>query len=112
MYLDIGIVSMPLIRQQDYRNIMADLKTNKIPTDVMILDMDWHWNGNDYSQSAGRGGMDRLVVEYKLDYQTLPKVCWQRCTNRTFKTALNLHPADGINEVESPCVFLADASPN
>ena len=37
-----GIVSMLLIRQMIIAT--GDLKANKIPTDVMILDMDWHWN--------------------------------------------------------------------
>ncbi len=31
----------------DYREIMNDLSSNNIPTDVMILDMDWHWNGSE-----------------------------------------------------------------
>lgn len=34
---------------------MAELANNDIPCDVMILDMDWHWNG-DQSDSNGRGG--------------------------------------------------------
>ena len=40
----------------DYREIMNDLSSNNIPTDVMILDMDWHWNGSEGSMSGGRGG--------------------------------------------------------
>lgn len=40
----------------DYRQIMADLESNGIPADVMILDMDWHWNGDANSGSAGIGG--------------------------------------------------------
>ena len=39
----------------DYRRIMSEIKDNKIPADVMILDMDWHWNvGN--GQSGDKGG--------------------------------------------------------
>ena len=34
---------------------MSDLEKNDIPCDVMILDMDWHWNG-DKTESGGRGG--------------------------------------------------------
>lgn len=88
---------------QDYRNIMADLKTNKIPTDVMILDMDWHWNGNDYSQSAGRGGWTGW--SWNTNLLPDPKGLLAEMHSKNFKTALNLHPADGINEVESPEYF-------
>ena len=42
------------MRTEEFNHIIlpmrSDLKANKIPTDVMILDMDWHWNGNAYSQ--------------------------------------------------------------
>ena len=29
----------------DFRNIIKSLKDNDVNADVMILDMDWHWNG-------------------------------------------------------------------
>ena len=74
--------------EQDYRNIMADLKTNKIPTDVMILDMDWHWNGNDYSQSAGRGGWTGW--SWNTNLLPDPKGLLADMHSQNFKTALNL----------------------
>lgn len=87
----------------DYRNIMADLKTNNIPTDVMILDMDWHWNGNAGSMSEGRGGWTGWSWNTKLipDAKGLLK----EMHDKHFKTALNLHPADGVNKTESPEYF-------
>lgn len=87
----------------DYRNIMKDLKDNKIPTDVMILDMDWHWNGNGYSQSGGRGGWTGW--SWNTNLIPNPVQLLSEMHNQHFKTALNLHPADGINEVESPSYF-------
>lgn len=89
----------------DYRNIMKDLKTNKIPTDVMILDMDWHWNGNAYSGSEGRGGW----TGWSWNTNLIPNATQllSEMHEQNFKTALNLHPADGINEVESPSYFAA-----
>ena len=89
----------------DYRNIMKDLKTNKIPTDVMILDMDWHWNGNAYSGSEGRGGWTGW--SWNTNLIPNPTQLLSEMHEQNFKTALNLHPADGINEVESPSYFAA-----
>ncbi len=41
----------------DYRNIIKNLKDNDINTDAIILDMDWHWNGDpNPKMSNGRGG--------------------------------------------------------
>ena len=89
----------------DYRNIMSDLKANKIPTDVMILDMDWHWNGNAYSQSEGRGGWTGW--SWNTNLIPNPKGLLSEMRSQNFKTALNLHPADGINQIESPTYFAA-----
>ena len=87
----------------DYRNIMADLKANSIPTDVMILDMDWHWNGNASSQSEGRGGW----TGWSWNTNLIPdaKGLLKQMHDNNFKTALNLHPADGVNKTESPGYF-------
>ena len=89
----------------DYRNIMSDLKTNKIPTDVMVIDMDWHWNGNAYSQSEGRGGWTGW--SWNTNLIPNPKGLLSEMHSQNFKTALNLHPADGINQIESPTYFAA-----
>ncbi|MDY3897335.1 MAG: glycoside hydrolase family 31 protein, partial [Prevotella sp.] len=87
----------------DYRQIISDLKNNNIPTDVMILDMDWHWNGNASSMSEGRGGW----TGWSWNTNLIPdaKGLLQEMHANNFKTALNLHPADGINKTESPYYF-------
>ena len=87
----------------DYRQIMSDLKTNNIPTDVMVLDMDWHWTGNASSMSEGRGGW----TGWSWNTNLIPdaKGLLQEMHANNFKTALNLHPADGINKTESPYYF-------
>ena len=87
----------------DYRQIMSDLKSNNIPTDVMILDMDWHWNGNASSMSAGRGGWTGWSWNTNLIPDPVGLLSDMHAAN--FKTALNLHPADGINKTESPTYF-------
>lgn len=86
----------------DYRNIMADLAKNDIPCDVMILDMDWHWNG-DQNDSNGRGGWTGWSWNTKLIPD--PKGLLSDIHSKNFKIGLNLHPADGITQSESPEYF-------
>ncbi|WP_347294056.1 TIM-barrel domain-containing protein [uncultured Duncaniella sp.] len=86
----------------DYRNIMAELANNDIPCDVMILDMDWHWNG-DQSDSNGRGGWTGWSWNTKLIPD--PKGLLNDIHSKNFKIGLNLHPADGITKSESPEYF-------
>ncbi len=86
----------------DYRNIMADLANNDIPCDVMILDMDWHWNG-DKNDSNGRGGWTGWSWNTKLIPD--PKGLLNDIHSKNFKIGLNLHPADGISQSESPEYF-------
>lgn len=89
----------------DYRSIMNDLASNDIPADVMILDMDWHWNGDGGSQSAGIGGWTGWSWNTNLIPE--PEKLLGEIHDRNFRVALNLHPADGINSVESPGYFSA-----
>ncbi len=89
----------------DYRQIMTDLADNGIPADVMILDMDWHWNGDPASGSAGIGGWTGWSWNTNLIPE--PKKLLKEIHDRNFKIALNLHPADGINSVESPGYYNA-----
>ncbi len=89
----------------DYRDIMNNLSSNDIPTDVMILDMDWHWNGSEGSMSGGRGGWTGWSWNTNLIPD--PVGLLKEMHDRNFKVALNLHPADGVNSVESPEFFTA-----
>ena len=89
----------------DYRQIMSDLESNGIPADVMILDMDWHWNGDANSRSAGIGGWTGWSWNTNLIPQ--PKSLLEEIHSKNFKIALNLHPADGINSHESPAYYNA-----
>ena len=88
----------------DYRRIMSEIKDNKIPADVMILDMDWHWNvGN--GQSGDKGGWTGW--SWNTNLIPNPKGLLRDIHDNNFKIALNLHPADGINKNESPVYFAA-----
>ncbi len=88
----------------DYRNIMSDLEKNDIPCDVMILDMDWHWNG-DKTESGGRGGW----TGWSWNTNLIPdaKTLLDDIHAKNFKIGLNLHPADGVTKSESPEYFAA-----
>lgn len=86
----------------DYRNIMSDIKSNRIPADVMILDMDWHWNAGN-GQSGDKGGWTGWSWNTNLIPD--PKGLLKEIHDNKFKVALNLHPADGINRKESPEYF-------
>lgn len=86
----------------DYRNIMSDLSKNDIPCDVMILDMDWHWNG-DQHDSNGRGGWTGWSWNTNLIPD--PTGLLSDIHSKNYKIGLNLHPADGISKSESPEYF-------
>lgn len=89
----------------DFRQIVADLKANNIPADVLILDMDWHWNGNSDSQSQGIGGW----TGWSWNTNLIPdaKGLLKDIHDNKLRTALNLHPADGVDSIESPRYFEA-----
>lgn len=87
----------------DYRNIMSELAKNDIPCDVMILDMDWHWNG-DQHDSNGRGGWTGWSWNTHLIPD--PKGLLDDIHSNNFKIGLNLHPADGVTQSESPEYFV------
>lgn len=86
----------------DFRYIMRELADNGLPADVMILDMDWHWNG-DAAESGGRGGWTGWSWNTNLIPD--PKGLLGEIHDKDFKIALNLHPADGVSRSESPEYF-------
>jgi len=73
--------------QQDFINLVNEMRQNEIPLDVMIFDMDWHldgwtgwtWNKNLIPNPAGL-------------------INWMH--NQGIKVSLNLHPADGVASYE------------
>ena len=87
----------------DFRQIVSDLKANNIPADVLILDMDWHWNGNEDSRSKGIGGW----TGWSWNTNLIPdaKGLLKDIHDNNLRAALNLHPADGVDSIESPRYF-------
>lgn len=73
--------------QQDFIDLVSEIEQNKIPLDVMIFDMDWHtkgWTGWTWDKSIipDPEGLIKFMHDHKL------------------KVALNLHPADGVDDDE------------
>lgn len=88
----------------DYRRIMKDMADNDLPCDVMILDMDWHWNGSQ-EDSKGRGGWTGW--SWNTDLIPEPVKLLDDIHSQNYKIGLNLHPADGVSKSESPEYFAA-----
>ena len=71
----------------EFMGIVSDVKRNQIPMDVMIFDMDWHtqgWTGWTWDRTAipDPEGLIRFMHDNGL------------------RVALNLHPADGVDDDE------------
>ena len=83
----------------DYRNIIRNLKDNDINTDVLILDMDWHWNGDPApDKSNGRGGWTGWSWNTTLIPD--PTKLLKDIHDSNMHLALNLHPALGVDNTE------------
>jgi len=78
--------------QQDFIDIVNEIKANDIPIDVMVIDMDWHRNGKtgstDNTEWTGWSWNKALFPD------PAGFIAWLHQQN--LKTTLNLHPAEGI----------------
>ena len=73
--------------QTDFQNIIRDVENNDIPMDVIIMDMDWHksgWTG--WSWNTSKIPNPTSLIRYMHTHG--------------LRTALNLHPSDGIKSSE------------
>lgn len=73
--------------EQDFMDIVNEIKSNDIPIDVMVIDMDWHldgWTGWTWNR------------ELFPDPERF--ISWLH--SQDLKTTLNLHPADGVGLYE------------
>jgi hypothetical protein len=73
--------------EQDFRDIVAEIKANDIPLDVLVIDMDWHLDG-----------WTGWTWNTELFPDPANFISWLHSQN--LKTTLNLHPADGIAPYE------------
>ena len=73
--------------QNEFQQIIRDAEKNDVPLDVLIMDMDWHksgWTGWSWNKT--------LIPS--------PRGLINWMHSRGVKTALNLHPADGVGSHE------------
>lgn len=90
----------------DFRNIVKSMRDNDINADVLILDMDWHWNG-EKEVSGGRGGWTGWSWNTNLIPD--PEGLLADIHKGGLRAALNLHPADGVAAHEDQYKAVAEA---
>ena len=78
---------------QDFRDILSNFREKDINADVLILDMDWHYNG-EKEVSGGRGGWTGWTWNTNLIPD--PEELLADIHADGIHVALNLHPADGV----------------
>ena len=86
-------------------DLAGELRSNDIPVDVMIIDMDWHdtWSlksfkhtpKDEFGEPIGWTG-----YSWQKELFPDPEYSLSRLHEMHFKTALNLHPASGIQPYE------------
>ena len=90
----------------ELRDLVGQLRSLDVPIDVLIVDMDWHetWGlrrtgakKDEYGQRIGWTG-----YTWKEQLFPSPANFFEWCRSENLKTALNLHPASGIQPYEEP----------
>lgn len=83
--------------EQDFKDIVNEVKSNDIPMDVMVIDMDWHRDG--YNNRTDRTEWTGWTWNEALFPNPPQFINWLHGQN--LKTTLNLHPADGVGIYEA-----------
>lgn len=85
-------------------DIAHELRENKVPADVFIVDMDWHLTWGAMQKRFGKDefGQSRGWTGYSWNHDLFPNPqgFLSDIHKAGFKTALNLHPASGIRPYE------------
>jgi len=97
----------------ELRDLAEHFRDFSIPIDVMIIDMDWHetWNPDEFPGLRDESGQGIGWTGYTWKKQLFPnpETCLSELHSFKLKTALNLHPAAGIQIYEEPYRrFVAD----
>ena len=90
----------------ELRDLIGQMRSMDIPIDVLIIDMDWHetWSlrrknavKDEFGQRVGWTG-----YTWKEQLFPAPASLFEWCRSENLRTALNLHPASGIQPFEEP----------
>ena len=89
--------------QDELRQLMEDFRAHQVPLSVCIIDMDWHLTetGNDCSGWTGYTWNRALFPE--------PEAFIDWLHEQGLKTALNVHPAEGVHCHEAAYAKMAEA---
>lgn len=86
--------------QAELTDLMREFERREIPLSVCIVDMDWHIIKNKYT-----GGWTGYTWNKELFPDPVKFIDWLH--SKDLKTALNLHPADGVHPHEEQYEELA-----
>ncbi|MCA9924703.1 MAG: hypothetical protein KC421_20145, partial [Anaerolineales bacterium] len=87
--------------EDELMGLMDEFGAHGVPLSVCIVDMDWHIT-NTGNRSSGWTG-----YTWNRDLFPDPPAFMAALHNRGLKTALNLHPADGVHSHEAQYVEMA-----
>lgn len=81
-----------LYSDKEFRNLIDNFHAYRIPLDVLVVDMDWHYT------EKGKGGWTGWT--WNRDLFPNPKGLLQYLKQNDLKITLNLHPASGVASYE------------
>ena len=81
-----------LYSDREFRNLIDNFHAYRIPLDVLVVDMDWHYT------EKGKGGWTGWT--WNRDLFPNPKGFLQYLKQNDLKVTLNLHPASGVASYE------------
>ena len=90
----------------ELRDLIGQMRSLDIPIDVLIIDMDWHETWGLRRTNARKDEYDQRIgwtgYTWKEQLFPAPGTFFEWCRSEKLKTALNLHPASGIQPYEEP----------
>ena len=90
----------------ELRDLIGQMRSLDIPIDVLIIDMDWHETWGLRRKNARKDEYDQRIgwtgYTWKEQLFPAPGTFFEWCRSEKLKTALNLHPASGIQPYEEP----------
>lgn len=98
---------------QEFKDLVKEFKENKVPLDVLVVDMDWHLTAYELMNMgyADLSGQPLGWTGYTWNRTLFPEpekfLTW--CHDRGLRTTLNLHPAGGVQPWEDVYPTIAKA---
>lgn len=90
-----------LYSDKEFRSLIDNFHTYRIPLDVLVVDMDWHYT------EPGKGGWTGWT--WNRDLFPNPQKFLAYLKENDLKVTLNLHPADGFDAYEERYAGLAQS---